>query len=113
MSLLNSFKRYFHPVDVYSLVKTIGNWGTEEKETYSKTATISCYIQPLSGSETLKNQSLDDVTTHRMYVAEGVVIGSKDRIFYGGKYYHISYNPPEGTVSNTGDHQEIGLILQR
>ncbi len=113
MGLLDDFPELFHSVDVYSLVETKGRWGTVEKETYSKTATISCYIQPLSGSETLKNQSLDDVTTHRMYVAEGVVIGSKDRILYGGKYYHISYNPPESTVSNTGDHQEIMLVLQR
>ncbi len=113
MGLLDDFPELFHDVDVYSLVETTGSWGTEEKETYSKTATILAYVQPLSGAEQLKNQSLDNVTTHRMYVAEGVVIGDKDHILYGGKYYHISYNPPEGSVSNTGDHQEILLVLQR
>ena len=113
MSLLNGFKRHFHDVDVFLLTSAVGSWGTTES-VYSgvKDRTISGYIQPLSGSEVLKNQSLDKVTTHRMYIEVSVVLNDTDRLTYNSRNYHITYNQDNG-VSNIGDHKEIMLSLQR
>ncbi len=112
MGLLNAFSRFFHDVQVYTLTSASGTWGTSEKETYTLSKTISAYIQPLGGSETLKNQSLDKVTTHKMYIKADVSINDTDRIIYNSRSYHITFNQDNG-ISNILDHKEIGLVLQR
>ena len=113
MSLLTYFKRYYHDIPVYSLTATTGAWGTAEKD-YPATATrtVKGYIQPVGGSELLKNQSLDNVQTHRMYVENTVVFSDTDRIIYNGDTFHLTYNQKNG-IANIGDHKEVALTVQR
>ena len=113
MGLLDYFTEYFHSIDVYSLEDYTGSWGTSEK-TYPTTPskTIRGYIQPVSGSDEFKNQSLDKVTTHRMYIQMSDTISGTDKIVYNGMTYRVTYVQDNG-IANISDHKEIGLVVER
>ncbi len=52
-------------------------------------ATVSAYIAPLSGTETVVAMQIQDSTTHRLYIRYRAEILPEDRVLFGERTFNI------------------------
>jgi SPP1 family predicted phage head-tail adaptor len=102
---------YFIPGFKIKRLTNTGDGGGSNAQTFSNVATISGRMRPLSGSEMMRNERMNYVTTHRFYCAFTNVISATSRIEdTNGLTYEVKLiiNP-----MNLNEHLQVDCELKQ
>ncbi len=93
-------------VDHYAAVRTTGTAGSAAFTWPTKTATLSCRIQPASASELDYAKKRDTEISHVLYFATDPGLDTRDKLFFGSRTFDV-----KAKATNTDEQNRLYKVL--